>query len=189
MVPSSSVACQTLRCRASERLHTAAALYADSCGDGLGDERCIKRLARERGCGKRQGSLRGAPGSGKANVVDGHGAKRGHIDAERMQVLKGLTAEELSADLMARCGFAFDQRDASSLAGKRDRSGTACHSTTEDENFVLQRNPDSEFDVANWNLLFWTRYVELCRSGLYVNVQCRSCVGAGRETSSTDAEL
>ena len=77
---------------ATERLHTATALYADSCGDGFGDERCIKRLARERGCGKRQGSLRGAPGSGEANVVDGHGTKRGHVDAERVQVLKGLTA-------------------------------------------------------------------------------------------------
>ena len=79
-------------CRAAQRLHTAAALYADSCSDGFGDERCIKRLARERGCGKRQGSLRGAPGSGEANIVDGHGAKRGHVDAERVQVLKGFTA-------------------------------------------------------------------------------------------------
>ena len=79
-------------CRAAERLHTATALYADSSGDGFGDERCIKRLARERGRGKRQRSLRGAPGGGEANVVDGHGAKRGHVDAERMQVLKGLTA-------------------------------------------------------------------------------------------------
>ena len=40
-------------CRATERLHTATTLYADSRGDGLGDERCIKRLARERSCGKR----------------------------------------------------------------------------------------------------------------------------------------
>src|ERR1700733_9128083 len=79
-------------CRAAERLHAATAFYANSCGDGLGDERCIKRLARERGCGKRQGSLRGAPGSGEANVVDGHGAKRGYVDTERVQVLKDLTA-------------------------------------------------------------------------------------------------
>src|SRR5277367_3849314 len=35
-------------CRATERLHTATTLYADSRRDGLGDERCIKRLARER---------------------------------------------------------------------------------------------------------------------------------------------
>jgi hypothetical protein len=39
---------------------------------------------------------------------------------------------------MARCGLALDQRDAPSLAGKSDRSGTACHSTTEDEDFILQ---------------------------------------------------
>jgi hypothetical protein len=50
-------------------------------------------------------------------VVDGHGAKRRHIDSERMQVFKGLTAQELSADLMARRSLAFNQRDASSLAG------------------------------------------------------------------------
>jgi hypothetical protein len=74
-------------------------------------------------------------------VVDGRGAKRGHVNAERVQVLKGLTAQELSADLMAWCGLAFDQRHASSLAGQRDRSGAACYSTTEDENFVLQASP------------------------------------------------
>src|SRR6202142_4292529 len=39
-------------CRAAERLHTAAALYADSRSDGLGDERRINSLARERSCGK-----------------------------------------------------------------------------------------------------------------------------------------
>ncbi len=45
---------------------------------------------------------------------------------------------------MARRGLAFDQRDASSLSGERDSSGTACHSTTEDENFILQGiAPDS----------------------------------------------
>jgi hypothetical protein len=78
--------------RVTERLHATTTLYADSCGDGLGDERCIKRLARERRCGKRQGSLCGAPVSGEANEIDGHGAERGHVDAERVQVLKGLTA-------------------------------------------------------------------------------------------------
>ena len=114
-----------------------------------GDERCIERLARERGRGKRQRSLRGAPGCGKANVIDGHRAKRGHVDAERMQVFKGLTAQELSADLMARRGLAFDQRDASSLSSERDRSGTACHSTTEDENFVLQSIAPDSLDVQS----------------------------------------
>jgi hypothetical protein len=79
-------------CGASERLHTAATLYADSCGDGLDDERCIERFARERGCGKRQGSLSGAPGSGETNVVDGHGTERGDVNAERVQVFKSLTA-------------------------------------------------------------------------------------------------
>ena len=167
-------------CRAAERLHTAAALYADSRGDGLGDERCIERLARERGCGKRQGSLRGAPGSGEANVVDGHGAKRGHVDAERMQVLKGLTAQELSADLMARCGLAFDQRDASSLAGERDRSGTACHSTTEDENFVLQRNP-IQIGRSNGNLLFRIGTLECTVYGYCISM--RLIVGDHRQTS------
>src|SRR5580698_7767262 len=39
---------------------------------------------------------------------------------------------------MTRCGLAFNQRDAASLSSERDRSGTACHSTTEDQNFVLQ---------------------------------------------------
>ncbi len=40
-------------CRATERLHSATTLYADARSDGLGDERCIKRLARERSCRKR----------------------------------------------------------------------------------------------------------------------------------------
>ncbi len=72
---------------------------------------------------------------------------------KRVQVLKRLTAQELSADLMTRRGLAFDQRDASPLAGERDRSGTACHSATEDENFVLQMNP-IQIGRFNWNLLF-----------------------------------
>jgi hypothetical protein len=36
----------------------------------------------------------------------------------------GLTAQELPADFVARCGLAFDQRDASPLAGERDQSAT-----------------------------------------------------------------
>ena len=45
--------------RAAERLHTATALNADSIGDSLGNERCIERLARERGCaGKGSGASR-----------------------------------------------------------------------------------------------------------------------------------
>jgi hypothetical protein len=39
--------------RATERLHTATTLDADSRSDGLGDERCIKRFARERSSVKR----------------------------------------------------------------------------------------------------------------------------------------
>jgi hypothetical protein len=39
---------------------------------------------------------------------------------------------------MARCELAFNQRDTPSLSSERDRSGTACHSTTEDENVILQ---------------------------------------------------
>ena len=92
MVPSSSVACQRLRCRAAERLHTATTLNTDSRGDGCGDECCIECLARERASRKRQAGLRGAPGRGQSNVFDGHGAQRVHVDAERMQVFKGLTA-------------------------------------------------------------------------------------------------
>ena len=68
------------------------------------------RVSEAAGKGKR--SLRGAPGGGETNIVDGHGAKRGHVDAECVQVLKGLAAQELSADFMARGGLAFDQRNA-----------------------------------------------------------------------------
>jgi hypothetical protein len=114
-------------------------LYADSRGRSFSDERRIKRLPRQRGCGKRQRSLRSAPRSGQPNVVDRHGAKRSHVDAQRMQVLKRFTAQELSAHLMTRCGLAFNQRDASSLSGQRDRSRTARHSTTKNENFVFER--------------------------------------------------
>src|SRR3984885_15013275 len=135
--------------RAPERLHTATTLNANTRGAGCGDERCIQRLARERGRGKRQRSLRGASGCGKANIIDGHRAKRGHVDAKCVQVLKGLTAQEFSADLMARCGLAFDQRDASSLPSERDRSSTACHSTTKDQYFILQGIPPNSLDVQS----------------------------------------
>jgi hypothetical protein len=37
-----------------------------------------------------------------------------------VQVLKRFAAEELSANLMARFGLAFDQPDASPIAGERD---------------------------------------------------------------------
>jgi hypothetical protein len=47
-----------------------------------------------------------------------------------MKVFEGLTAEELAADLMAWRRLAFNQRNAPSLAGERDRSGTTRHSTT-----------------------------------------------------------
>ena len=91
MAPSSSLACQILL-RPAERLHTAAPLNADSSGDGLGDKRCIERLARERLCWKWQGGRRGAPCRGQSNVVDGHGAQRGHVDTEQQGGPKGLTA-------------------------------------------------------------------------------------------------
>jgi hypothetical protein len=65
-------------------------------------------------------------------MIDGHRAKRGHVDAKRMQVFKRLTAQELTAHLMARCGFAFDQRNLPSLAGQRDSSSAACDATAED---------------------------------------------------------
>ena len=111
-------------------------------------------------------------------MVDGRGAKRGHVDAQRVQVLKGLTAQELSADLMAWCGLALDQRDASSLAGERDRSGTACYSTTEDENFVLQANP-IQIGRSNGNLLlFWIRYAGIVPLQVGIAYQCCICRAA-----------
>src|SRR5579871_726580 len=78
--------------RAAERLHTATTLNTDSRGDSCGDERCIQRFARERGRGKRQRSLRSASGCGKANIIDGHRAKRGLVDTKCMKVLKSLSA-------------------------------------------------------------------------------------------------
>jgi len=119
-------------CGTAERLHAATLLDADSRGDGPCDEGCIQRLARERSCGKWQRSLGGAPGGGEANVAYGHGAQGGDIDAERMQILKGLAAQELSADFMARSGLAFNQGDAAPFAGEFDGNGAACDSSTED---------------------------------------------------------
>jgi hypothetical protein len=58
---------------------------------------------------------------------------------------------------MARCGLAFDQRDPPPFAGERDRSGTAGHSTTDDENILLHRNPIQR-GRFNWNLLFRIRH-------------------------------
>ena len=102
MVPSQSVACQTslavrtsvctLRPR-STRTPAAMASAISAVSSAL-------RVSEA--AGKGNGASRGAPGRGEANIVDGHGAKRGHVDAERVQILKGLTAQELSADLMAR---------------------------------------------------------------------------------------
>jgi hypothetical protein len=65
---------------------------------------------------------------------------------------------------MARCGLAFNQRDVPSLAGERDRSGTACHSTTQDENVVLQRSL-IQIGRCNGNLL----YPDVIREG-YLNI-------------------
>jgi len=76
-------------------------------------------------------------------MIDRHGAKTGYVDTKRMQVLKRLTTQELSANLMPRCGLTFDERNAMSFARQRDRSSTTCHTTTEDENFVLQGTPIS----------------------------------------------
>jgi hypothetical protein len=122
---------------AGEGLNAAAALYADACGDGVGDEGSVERFARKRGRGKGQWRLRGAPGRGETNLIDGHGAERGYVDAERMQIFEGLTAQELSADFMAGSGLALNEGHGSSLASERDGSSTSGHSSTEDENFAL----------------------------------------------------
>ena len=71
-------------------------------------------------------------------MIDRHGAKTGYVDTKRMQVLKRLTTQELSANLMPRCGLTFDERNAMSFARQRDLSSTTCNTTTEDENFVSQ---------------------------------------------------
>jgi hypothetical protein len=85
--------------------------------------------------------LRGAFGGGKTNVVDGDRAKRGHVDAERVQVFEGLAAQELSTDFVAWGALAFNQRNAPAFAGELDGSSTACDSAAENENFILQKMP------------------------------------------------
>ena len=52
-------------------------------------------------------------------MIDRHGAKTGYVDTKRMQVFERFTAQELSANFMARCGFALDQRNAQSFARQR----------------------------------------------------------------------
>jgi hypothetical protein len=84
-------------------------------------------------------------------VVDGHCAKRGHVDAERMQILKGLTAQELAANLVTRCRLALDQSNASSLAAERYSGRTPCNSTTDDENFISPWNPIVSDRSIGWN--------------------------------------
>jgi hypothetical protein len=61
---------------------------------------------------------------------------------------------------MARCGLAFNQRYAPSLAGQCDSSGTACHPTTEYENFIFKRNL-VQIGRCNWNLLVRILYLKL----------------------------
>jgi hypothetical protein len=77
-----------------------------------------------------------------------------------MQIFKGLTAQEFSANLMARSGLAFDQRNLPSLAGQRDSSGAACYATAEDENFILYWNL-IQIGRCNWNLLVRILYLKL----------------------------
>jgi hypothetical protein len=72
---------------------------------------------------------------------------------------------------MAACGLTLDQRDASSLAGERDGSGTTCYTTTNDENFILRGN-SILIRRSNWSLLFRTRYngiVQLLRRDCMTN--------------------
>jgi hypothetical protein len=72
-------------------------------------------------------------------MIDGYRSKRVHVDAECVQVLQGLATEELATYLVARCGLALDESNASSFASESDGSGTARHATTEDENLALRR--------------------------------------------------
>jgi hypothetical protein len=90
-------------------------------------------------------------------MVNWRSAKRSHVDAERVQVLKSLAAQELSANFMTRCGLALNQHHASPFAGQPDRCGTAGYSTAENENFVLQGNL-IQIGRSNGNLLFRTPY-------------------------------
>jgi hypothetical protein len=56
-----------------------------------------------------------------------------------MKILQSFAAQKFSAYFMARRGLAFYQRDVPSFSSERDCGGTTRHSTTDDENFVLQR--------------------------------------------------
>ena len=96
VVPSSSLACQTPLVVRLSACTLRPALYADSYGEWPRRSALYQGPCAERGCGEKAKGFRGAPGSGKTNVIIGHGAEPGHVDAERMQVLKGFTAPELS---------------------------------------------------------------------------------------------
>src|SRR6185437_11280772 len=96
---------------AAESFNALAALDLHAGMDGGRDESGIERLARERSRGEGQRGLGGTRGGGEADTIDGHSAKRGYVDAQRVQILKRFAAQELSADLVARSGLAFEQAD------------------------------------------------------------------------------
>ena len=89
---------------------------------------------------------------------------------------------------MARCGLALNQRNDSSLAGQRDRSRTARHSTTQDENFVLQRNL-IQIGRCNGNLLFPDAIREIVPLLTVLNDQCCSWAVVQFATHSTGARV
>ena len=103
--------------RTAERLYTSSALDADARRNSLGNQSCIKGFPGKRGCGERQRSLCGAPCCSQANSIDWHGAKRRHINAQRMQVLKSFSTQEFSTNLMTWRYFTFNKSYTSALAG------------------------------------------------------------------------
>jgi hypothetical protein len=66
-----------------------------------------------------------------------------------MKILESLATKKLSANLVAGSGLAFYQRYTSPLTGERDRSGTTCHSTTKDKNFIVQITAPGLLDVQS----------------------------------------
>jgi len=61
---------------------------------------------------------------------------------------------------MPRCGLALDEGDAPSTSRERDGSGTACHATTDDKNFIGNGN-SIQIKCCNRNLLFRIQHVQV----------------------------
>ena len=97
-------------------------------------EKCIvKNAARERERLKRQRGSDEVVAGREAKFVDDSGAEIQRVDASLTEIIDGLGAEELAANLVMWAGFLFDEHDVASGGGKAKGDHGARGTTADDE--------------------------------------------------------